>query len=74
MNSKDLLDEAARHASYWEGEGVGALIDRDIEAGDYKSLRAHLKESAAQIFQLEYNPDGVTAGDTSYLEYYDEVA
>ena len=59
MNNIKLLKLAEQHQSYWEGVGIGALIDSDVERKDYTSLNKHLIESAKIIFDLEYHPEPI---------------
>ncbi len=58
--NEDLIELAHEHSLYWEGTLMQKLIDFDLERGDLEGLEAHLKESAAIMFQREYNPDGPT--------------
>ncbi len=53
----DLLDEAVWAVDYWAGEGIGAVIEADIERNDLEALAVHLKESQDLMFQLEYTPE-----------------
>ena len=62
-DNKKLLELASEHTSYWEGEGIGAYIEADIDRNDYESLEEHLKESAKIMFELEYNPEPVMMSD-----------
>jgi len=58
-----LLELASEHISYWEGEGIGAYIEADIDRNDYESLEEHLKESAKIMFELEYTPEPIEMTD-----------
>ena len=53
----DLLELAAEHLEYWAGEGIGKAIEFDLQINDLQKLEADIKESARQMFDLEYNPD-----------------
>ena len=53
----ELLELASHHIDYWAGEGVGALIEADIERNDLEALSQHVAESAREMFRLEYNPE-----------------
>ena len=54
---KELLGLAEMHCSYWEGEGIGQVIEQDLAHQDYDGLREHLKISAMLMLELEYSPD-----------------
>ena len=58
-NNTELLELASEHISYWEGEGIGAVLEADLDRDDLEALSEHLKESARIMFDLEYNPDEV---------------
>lgn len=55
--NSELLELASHHIDYWAGEGIGAVIEQDIELNDLEALEAHIQESAKIMFQLEYNPE-----------------
>lgn len=52
----ELMELAQYHLDYWAGEGIGKVIEADIERGDLEQLEADIKQSASLMFQLEYNP------------------
>ena len=58
-NNTELLELASEHISYWEGEGIGAVLEADLDRDDLEALSEHLKESARIMYQLEYNPKEV---------------
>jgi len=55
-----LLELASEHISYWEGEGIGAVLEADLDRDDLEGLAEHLRESARLMYQLEFNPEPVT--------------
>lgn len=63
----DQLYELARdHLEYWEGEGIGAVIQADLDRDDLESLHEHLKESARLMFEAEFNPNEVYGSEQRY--------
>lgn len=57
QTNTDLLELASEHISYWEGEGIGAVIEADLDKDDLESLSEHLRESARIMYDQEYQPD-----------------
>lgn len=57
--NEQLYDLARDHLEYWEGEGIGAVIQADLDRDDLESLHEHLKESARLMFEAEYDPQEV---------------
>lgn len=55
-----LLELAAEHISYWEGEGIGAVLEQDLNRDDLEALAEHLKQSAILMYDLEFNPEPLT--------------
>lgn len=59
-NNDQLTELAHDHSEYWVGTVMGAVIDNDLETGDYEALEAHLKESAQLMFERDYQPEPMT--------------
>ena len=55
-----LLELASEHISYWEGEGIGAVLEADLDRDDLEALAEHLVESAKLIFDQEFQPEPIT--------------
>lgn len=55
-----LYELTAEHISYWEGEGIGAVLMADLERNDLEALAEHLVESAKLIFDQEFQPEPMT--------------
>lgn len=53
----ELLELASEHISYWAGEGIGKVLELDVELGDYDKLNEDIQTSAALMHQLEYQRD-----------------
>lgn len=47
----DLYEIAADHIDYWAGEGIGAVIEADVNRDDLDSLYNHIQESARLMFE-----------------------
>lgn len=60
QNNTDLLELATYHISYWEGEGIGAILEQDLDRDDLEGLAEHLKQSAILMYDLEFNPEPLT--------------
>lgn len=54
-SNTQLYELAAQHISYWAGEGLGAVLEADLERDDLDALSEHLKDSANRMFDLEYS-------------------
>lgn len=57
-SNTNIMEEAQQALEYWEGEGIGKVIEADIDRNDLEALAQHLKESSKLIFESEYNPNG----------------
>lgn len=53
----ELLELASEHISYWAGEGIGKVLELDVELGDYDKLNEDIRTSAALMHQLNYQND-----------------
>lgn len=60
QTNTNLLELASEHISYWEGEGIGAVLEADLDRDDLDSLKQHLVDSAVMMAQLEYQPEPTT--------------
>lgn len=56
--NQNIMEEAQHALEYWEGEGIGKVIEADIDRNDLEALYGHLKESDKLIYELEYRPNG----------------
>src|SRR5258708_2621996 len=52
----ELLELAREHLEYWRGQGIGATLEVDLSKNDLEALAKHLKQSAKEMFELEYKP------------------